>query len=283
MPVEGENKMQEGFLLNPDAYKAIGILDSGVGGLTVMQEIYRRLPHESMVYFGDTARMPYGPRSQVEVRQFALEIIDFLQTQEIKLLVIACNSATAAGLPYYRQKTSLPVVGVIEPGVRAALNYTRNCRIGVIGTTGTINSSTYQSVLKSHNQNLNIISRACPLFVLLVENNLVDTPEAEKVAGEYLDPFREADIDTLILGCTHYPLMSGLIQRVIGPRVRLVSSAEETADQVRQILSSHKLLSPLTSAQPRHRFFVSGKPARFEELGSRLLKRSVKAYQVLLS
>lgn len=269
--------------MNPAAYKAIGILDSGVGGLTVMQEIYRQLPDESIVYFGDTARMPYGPRSPEEVRRFALEIIDFLHTQEIKLLVVACNSATAAGLPYYQQRTDLPVVGVIEPGVRAALGYTRNCRIGVIGTTGTINSSTYQKALKSHNPNLNIISRACPLFVLLVENDLVDTPEAEKVAGEYLNPFREAGIDTLILGCTHYPLMSGLIQRVIGPQVRLVSSAEETAGQVKQILSSRQLLNPLPSEQPRHRFFVSGTPSGFEDVGSKLLKRQVKAYQVLLS
>ncbi|HHX86668.1 MAG TPA: glutamate racemase [Firmicutes bacterium] len=269
--------------MDPDAFKAIGILDSGVGGLTVLQEIYRQLPDERIVYFGDTARMPYGPRSPEEVRRFALEIVNFLQTQEIKLLVVACNSATAAGLPYYQQSIDLPVVGVIEPGVRAALSYTRNCRVGIIGTAGTISSSVYQSALKSHNPNIKIFSRACPLFVLLVENDLVDTPEAEKVAGEYLDPFREAGIDTLILGCTHYPLMSGLIQQVIGPQVRLVSSAEETAVQVNQILTSRQLLNPLPGGRRSHRFFVSGAPAGFEALGSKLLKRRVKAYQVLLS
>ncbi len=276
-----KNRKQEGPLLNPAAYKAIGILDSGVGGLTVMQEIYRLLPGESIVYFGDTARMPYGPRSHEEVRRFTLEIIEFLQTQEIKLLVVACNSATAAGLPCYQQRTNLPVIGVIEPGVKAALDYTRNSRIGVIGTTGTINSSAYQTALKSHRPDLHVTSRACPLFVLLVENDLVDSPEAERVAREYLDPFREADIDTLILGCTHYPLMSGLIQQVVGPRVHLVSSASATAGQVREILISQKLLNPLPYEQPRHRFFVSGIPAGFEQVGSKLLKREVKAYQVL--
>ncbi len=283
MPLERGSNVRGGHPPDPAAYRAIGILDSGVGGLTVLQEVYRRLPNESMVYFGDTARMPYGPRSPEEVRQFVLEIIDFLQTQEIKLLVIACNSATAAGLSHYQQKTDLPVVGVIEPGVRAALNYTRNRRIGVIGTTGTISSSSYQSALKIHDPNLNIVSRACPLFVLLVENDLVDTPEAEKVAEEYLGPLREADIDTLIMGCTHYPLMNNLIQQVVGPQVRLVSSAEETADRVKQILDSRQLLNPLPTGQPRHRFFVSGTPSGFEEVGSTLLKRKIKAYQVFLS
>lgn len=283
MPVERVRNREGGDFLNPAAYKAIGILDSGVGGLTVMEEIYRQLPGESIVYFGDTARMPYGPRPPEEVRQFVLEIISFLETQEIKLLVVACNSATAAGLSYYQQETALPVVGVIEPGVRAALRYTRNRRIGIIGTTGTVESSTYQGVLTSYDPKLNIVSQACPLFVLLVENDLIDTPEAEKVAAEYLHPFQEAEVDTLILGCTHYPLMSDLIQRTVGPRVRLVNSAEETAGQVRSILKSRQLLNPSPGTQPRHRFFVSGLPAGFEEVGSRLLKRPIKAYQLHLS
>lgn len=265
-----------------DSYKAIGVLDSGVGGLTVVREIYRKLPYESIVYFGDTARMPYGPRPAAEVLRFALQIIDFLQTQEIKLVVVACNTASAAGISRYQERCSLPVVGVIEPGATAALAGTRNGRVGVIGTVGTINSSAYTAALLRHRPDLSVSGKACPLFVLLVENGLVDTPEAVPVAREYLDPLRQEGIDTLILGCTHYPLMSGLIQQVMGPAVRLISSAEETAAEVHAILSQKELLNPLHGESPRHRFFVSGSPGLFEEVGGRLLGRSIKAYQVLL-
>lgn len=197
------------------------------------------------------------------------------------MVVVACNSASAAGLPEYRAKTGLPLIGVIEPGVRAALSYTRNNRIGVIGTAVTINSSAYQKALKNNNPQVQVIGKACPLFVLLVENNLVNTPEAKKVAEEYLEPFKEAEIDTLILGCTHYPLMSDLIQEVVGQSVKLVSSAEETAAEVKQILTARNLLTPLNSDRPRHRFFVSGKPAAFEEIGAKMLQRPIKAYQVV--
>lgn len=269
--------------MNIEAHKAIGIIDSGVGGLTVVQEMYRQLPHESIVYFGDTARMPYGPRSHEEVRSFTLEIIDFLQDQEIKLVIIACNSASAAGLPLYQASCHLPVVGVIEPGVRAALSATRNRRVGVIGTTGTISSSAYRETLLCKDPSLIVISKACPLFVLLVENYLVDSPEAVKVAWEYLLPFREASIDTMILGCTHYPLMSSLIQETVGSGVKLISSAEETVAEVREILTARALLNPLQSAAPRHRFFVSGMTAPFKEVGSRLLQREMKVYQVVLN
>jgi glutamate racemase len=268
--------------LTVDACKAIGIIDSGVGGLTVAQEIYRQLPRESTVFFGDTARFPYGSRSPEEVRRYVLEIIDFLESQEIKLLVVACNSATAAGLSHYQERCSIPVVGVIEPGVRAALAYTRNRRIGVIGTVGTINSSAYERTLKRYDPSITVISKACPLFVLLVENDLIDTPEAELVAREYLSPFQEADIDTLILGCTHYPLMSDLIQSVVGPGVKLVSSAQETAREVKEILTRRNLLYPLEDNKPSHRFFVSGKASFFQEIGTRIAGFPIKPYQVLL-
>ena len=217
------------------------------------------------------------------MRRFALQIIDFLQTQEIKLVVVACNSASAAGSPWYQERCRLPVVGVIEPGARAALACTRNGRVGVIGTVGTINSSAYEKELQRYRPGLTITGRACPLFVLLVENSLVDTPEALAVAQQYLEPFKRAQVDTLILGCTHYPLMSDLIQRAVGPAVRLISSAEETAAEVQEILTQRKLLNPLRGACPRHRFFVSGPPALFEEVGGRLLGRSIKAFQVLLT
>lgn len=264
-----------------EAGKAIGVLDSGVGGLTVVNEICSLLPYENMVYFGDTARMPYGPRSSDEVRGFAMQIIEFLQTQEIKLVVVACNSATAAGLSYYQEHCDLPVIGVIEPGVRAALRYTRNGKIGVIGTTGTIGSLAYQKTLERENGDLHIITRACPLFVLLVENDLVNTPEAARVAHEYLDPLREAEIDTLILGCTHYPFMMDLIQDAVGSGVKLISSAEETAIDVKNILSSRNLLNPLADNEPAHRFFVSARAAPFEEVGAKMLRRPIRAYQVV--
>ena len=265
-----------------NAHKAIGVIDSGVGGLTVVKEISRRLPHESIVYFGDTARMPYGPRPYEEVREFVFQMIEFLQHQEIKMVVVACNSATAAGLTYYQQACDLPVVGVIEPGVRAALAQSSSGRIGVIGTVGTISSSEYSRALLKNNSDLNIFAKACPLFVLLVENNLVDTPEAKKVAHEYLDPLVQENIDTLILGCTHYPLMSKLIQEVVGPEVRLINSGEEIAAEVEVILSESGLQNPLNTDNPRYRFFVSGSPANFEDVGSKLLQRRIKTYQVML-
>ncbi len=265
-----------------NAHKAIGVIDSGVGGLTVVSEISRRLPHESIIYFGDTARMPYGPRPNEEVRRFVFEIIDFLKHQEIKLIVIACNSATAAGLSYYQRLCEQPVVGVIEPGVRAALQHSHNRRIGVIGTAGTIGSGEYEKALQKNDGSLHIASKACPLFVLLVENNLVDTPEAQKVAEEYLEPLVGEGVDTLILGCTHYPLMTGLIQGVMGSSVQLINSAEEIVTEVDDILINSGLKNPLNSNSSRYRFFVSGDPRPFEEVGFKLLQREIKAYQVRL-
>ncbi len=269
--------------MSAHSHKAIGVLDSGVGGLTVVREIQRQLPHESIVYFGDTARMPYGPRPYEEVRRFALEIIDFLKSQDIKMVVVACNSATAAGITHYQKECPFPVLGVIEPGVRAAIAQTRNNKVGVIGTAGTINSSEYKKTLLREKADLQVFEKACPLFVLLVENNLVDTPEALLVAEEYLQPLKRAGIDTLILGCTHYPLMAHLIQRVVGPEVKLISSAEETAAEVKAILTAANLHNPLRCSNPGYRFFVSGSPGPFEEVGAKLLQRPVKAYQVMLN
>lgn len=274
--------------MNIDAYKAIGVLDSGVGGLTVVKEIHRFLPHESLVYFGDTQRMPYGSRPHSEVRQFTLEIMEFLQTQEVKMMVVACNSATAAGLHHYTEQVDVPVIGVVTPGVRAALRATRNGCIGVIGTSGTIASGAYEEAIKEEagkrdNLSVKIFSKACPLLVLLVENELVNTSEARRVTEEYLTPLKEEGVDTLIMGCTHYPLMEGLIKEVMGDEVELISSAQETALEVRQVLSSNNLLNPLNSSEVRHRFFVSGAPFVFQEIGKKLLKEDVKAFQVVFS
>ncbi|MGI6096569.1 MAG: glutamate racemase [Dethiobacteria bacterium] len=261
--------------------KSIALLDSGVGGLTVVKEIMKQLPKENIVYFGDTARMPYGPRPHEEVRRFALQIIDFLQTQEIKMAIVACNSATAAGLPYYKKELDIPVLGVIEPGVRAALAHTRTKRIGVIGTKGTIESGEYERAIKKLAPDAVVCSRACPLFVLIVENNLSHTPEARRVAEEYLLPLKEQGVDTLILGCTHYPLLQDVIADVMGEDVHLISSAEETAREARQILEDYGLLNP-SEDEPRYRFFISSKPPVFEEIGRKILGRDIKAYQVVL-
>lgn len=266
-----------------DCYKAIGLLDSGVGGLTVVSEIFHQLEEESIVYFGDTARMPYGPRPQHQVREFVYEIIDFLHTQEIKLIIVACNSATAAGLDYYKEKTDLPVLGVIEPGVRAALQQTRNSKVGVIGTNGTIQSGAYQEVFQQVAPEVELYCQPCPLFVLIVENGLVSTPEAVRVTEEYLAPLKKAGVDTLIMGCTHYPLMSEVIQQVMGPEVRLISSAEETAREARDILQANDLFHRDNERVKRHRFFVSGPAKPFEEVAFKLLHKQVKAYQVILN
>ncbi|MDO9574738.1 MAG: glutamate racemase [Candidatus Contubernalis sp.] len=259
----------------------MALLDSGVGGLTVVKEIFNQLPHERIVYFGDTARMPYGPRPQEEVRKFSMQIIDFLQTQDIKLVIVACNSASAAGLPYYQQNVKCPVIGVIEPGVRAALSYTSTKKVGVIGTDGTINSGAYEECIRRLDTQVEIFSMACPLFVLIVENNLIAVKETKKVAEEYLKPLKEAGIDVLILGCTHYPLMAEVIQEVMGPEVRLISSAEETAREAKEILHRNHLLNPRDNSC-HHRFFVSASPENFVGIGEKLINMKVNAYQVIM-
>jgi glutamate racemase len=263
--------------------KAIALFDSGVGGLTVVKEIFNQLPAEKIIYFGDTARFPYGPRPQKQVRRFVFEIMEFLQTQEIKALIIACNSATAAGLEYYRERTDLPLLGVIEPGIRAALARTKKGKIGVIGTQGTIESGAYGAIFQRLAPGLELYSQACPLFVLLVENDLAGTPEARQVAKVYLSPLKDAGIDTLILGCTHYPLMADVIQEVMGPGVALISSAEETARETREVMEKERILNSSGINDCRSRFFVSGPARAFQELASKLLGESIKAYQVILN
>ncbi len=263
---------------------AIAMLDSGVGGLTVVKEIMTKLPNERIVYFGDTARMPYGPREHTQVRGFACQIIEFLRTQAIKMVIVACNSATAAGLAYYQEHFPLPIIGVIEPGVSAALKSTANGRIGVIGTTGTISSGAYEKAIKKIAPDVTVISQACPLFVLIVENNLAEAPETYRVAEEYLAPLRRGGVDTLILGCTHYPLLAPVIQQVMGDKVKLISSAEETALQAREILGAAGLCNSTDpkAGTPEHLFFVSGLPAAFEEIGEKLLGKKINTFRVVL-
>ena len=248
----------------------IGIFDSGLGGLTVARAVLDQLPHEPVLYVGDTARTPYGPRPLAEVRSFALEILDQLVDQGVKMLVIACNSASAAVLRDARERYDVPVVEVIAPAVRRAVNATRNGRVGVIGTEATITSRAYDDAFAAAPQ-LELVSQACPRFVEFVESGVTSGDEVLAVAEQYLAPVREAGVDTLVLGCTHYPLLTGAIQYVIGDDVTLVSSAEETAKDVYRTLAAHNLMRPVDLPAAHHVFLATGDPEPFADLGRRIL------------
>ena len=256
----------------------IGIFDSGVGGLTVARAILDQLPNESTIYIGDTARGPYGPRSLAEVRDFSLETLDFLVSQGVKALVIACNTASAAMLRDARERYSIPVIEVIQPAVRRAVAATRTGRVGVIGTRATIDSKAYLDAFAAAPQ-LTIQSIACPLFVEYVERGETLGDAITKVAREYLQPMIEADVDTLVLGCTHYPLFTGVISYVMGNGVSLVSSAEETAKDLYRVLIENSLLRAPSTTRPTHTFLATGDAQAFESLARRFLGPEVTAVQ----
>ncbi len=248
----------------------IGIFDSGFGGLTVARAIIDQLPGESLLYLGDTARQPYGPKPIAEVRRYALECLDHLVEDGVKLLVIACNSASAAMLRDARERYApIPVVEVINPAVRRAVMATRNNRVGVISTRATKMSLAYEDAFAAA-PHVSLVTQACPRFVEYVERGITHGPELLRVAHEYLDPVADADVDTLILGCTHYPLLTGVISYVMGEDVTLVSSAEETALEVYRQLASSDLLQQPSSA-PDHRFVTTGEPLEFKQLAHRFL------------
>jgi glutamate racemase len=248
----------------------IGIFDSGVGGLTVARAILDQLPNEATLYVGDTARGPYGPRPLAEVRTFALESLDFLMGQGVKTIVIACNTASAAMLRDARERYSVPVIEVIQPAVRRAVAATRTGRIGVIGTQTTIDSQAYLDAFAAAPQ-LQITSAACPRFVEYVERGETSGVEITSIARDYLSPIMAADVDTLVLGCTHYPLLTGVISYVMGNSVSLVSSAEETAKDLYRVLVENSLLRPSQKKPPIHRFLATGDAADFEMLARRFL------------
>lgn len=258
----------------------IGIFDSGVGGLTVARAVSQLLPRESILYIGDTARSPYGPKPIADVRRYALEVLDDLVDQGVKMLVIACNTASAAMLRDARERYDVPVVEVIGPAVRTAMSTTRNGSIGVIGTIGTIGSGAYQDMLEV-NERLTVSAQACPRFVDFVEAGVTDTPEVLAVAEEYLAPLRAADVDTLVLGCTHYPFLEGAISYVMGPEVSLVSSDTETAKDVYRQLVSRGLLAG-QAARPHHVYEATGDSADdFIRLADRLIGRGVSAVRLV--
>jgi glutamate racemase len=248
----------------------IGIFDSGVGGLTVARAILDQLPNESTLYIGDTARGPYGPRPLAEVREFALETMDFLVSQGVKAIVIACNTASAAMLRDARERYSIPVIEVIQPAVRRAVAATRTGNVGVIGTRATVDSKAYVDAFAAAPQ-LNITSIACPLFVEFVERGETSGAEITKIAREYLAPVMQAKVDTLVLGCTHYPLLTGVISYVMGEGVTLVSSAEETAKDLYRTLVENDLLREQSTTPATHKFLATGDAKAFETLARRFL------------
>jgi glutamate racemase len=253
--------------------RPIGVFDSGLGGLTVLRALIDLLPDERIVYFGDTGRFPYGPKPRDEVLKYSLEITEVLLGYEIKTLVVACNSAAAAALHVLDGQLDIPVLGVIEPGLRAAMRVTRNGHVGVIGTVGTIASGAYQEVAASSDAGIELTCAACPGFVEFVEAGDVDSDQVHVLAERLLAPVRAAGIDTLVLGCTHYPLLARTIGDVMGRDVVLVSSADETAFAVRDLLGarSRSARSASSGSGARHTFMTSGDVATFRSLGARFL------------
>jgi glutamate racemase len=252
-----------------------------MGGLTVVRAIMDDLPHESIVYFGDTGRYPYGPRPLEEIRGLAVQIARYLAGEDVKLIVVACNSATAAALPEVAAAVApLRVIGVIEPAVRAAVRHTRNRRVGLVGTVATVTSGAYQRAVEREGGGVTLFAQACPRFVGFVERGDTTSPALIRAATEYLEPLREAGIDTLILGCTHYPFLRGAIHHVLGDGVLLLSSAEETAQDVYETLSDEGSLAN-GDRGPVHRFMSSGDPALFERLGVRFLGPEVQQVEFL--
>jgi glutamate racemase len=258
--------------------RPIGVFDSGVGGLTVVRELISLLPGEDIVYFGDTARVPYGTKSAETVVRFAREDLGFLRSRDVKLIVVACNTASSIALPQLAEESEIPVIGVLLPGARGAASATRNNRIAVIGTTATINSGAYEKALLDIYDGLEIMSHPCPLFVSLAEEGWVDDDVALMIAKRYLEPLTGFGADTLVLGCTHYPLLKGVISRVMGDGVVLVDSATETASEVKETLASSGLLSGTDSGGHIY-VYLSDIPYRFREVGERFLGRPIRSVE----
>lgn len=252
--------------------QAIGVIDSGVGGLTVAHELMRQLPKEKLIYLGDTARCPYGPRSKEEVKQFTWEMVDFLLEKNIKMLVVACNTATAFTLKSLKEELDIPVIGVIQPGARAAIKFTRNNHIGIIGTEGTVRSHAYTNALRNIKSELEVNALACPMFVPMVEQGILEGSQAIEVVEDTLAPLLQySNMDTLILGCTHYPLIKDAIQSVIGQHITIISSSEETARETSTVLDVHQLFNK-DDIYPVHQFYTTGDLEIFIEISKSIFK-----------
>ncbi|HYC60936.1 MAG TPA: glutamate racemase [Thermoanaerobaculia bacterium] len=256
--------------------RAIGVFDSGVGGLTVFREIARALPGEPLIYLGDSARVPYGTKSPATVVRYSLEAAKHLLSRDIKMLVVACNTATAAALPVLREQLPIPVIGVVEPGARAAVATTSGV-VGVIATEGTVRSKAYTAAIHALDPDIDVIESAAPLFVPLAEEGWANTHVAREVAEIYLEPLIDAGIDTLVLGCTHYPILRGTIEQVVGDAVSIVDSAETTAISVKQALGA----SAETTREPARQFLVTDAEERFRRIAGEFLEQEIEHLELV--
>lgn len=261
----------------------VGVFDSGVGGLTVVKEIMEQLPGEGIIYFGDTARVPYGNKSEETVVRYSSQIIKFLLSKGAKTIVIACNTASAVALEKMKQEYDVPIIGVVKPGAKAAAEVTKNGKIGVIGTEATIRSGIYNEFLRKTDPHVTVFGKACPLFVPLAEEGWVGADEiTEQVARRYLSDLSKEEIDTLVLGCTHYPLLRSVIQKVMGERVHLVNPAVETARELKYLLEENHLMNEagkeggrIGNGLPHHEFFVSDRAEKFRKFAASILPNAI--------
>lgn len=255
---------------NISSKNPIGVFDSGIGGLTVAKSLFEFLPNENIIYLGDTARLPYGTKSKETVIKYSLEITKFLLNKNVKMIIVACNTASSVALPFLRKLTDVPVIGVIKPGCKAAISKTNNFRIGVIGTLGTIQSFSYKTQIHKINRDIEVFSKACSLFVQLAEDGWTENKIAGLIAKEYLSEFRNLKIDTLILGCTHYPILKNTISKVLGKKIKLIDSGEETAREVKRLLDQFHLLNTQKKSG-RHKFYVTDFQKKFKDISERFL------------
>lgn len=253
--------------------QSIGMFDSGIGGLTVLKEVRNLLPHERIIYLGDTARLPYGSKSPGTVTRYALESAIFMLTKGVKILVIACNTSSAVALPILMKKLPIPVLGVIDPGAREAARATKTKRVGVIGTRATVRSGAYEKAIMAHDPAVTVVSRACPLFVPIAEEGLEDDRVAEIMTKRYLEDIKGSDIDTLVMGCTHYPILVNTIRKVMGKGVSVINTGRETAKDVKKALEEKGLLRD--SGKGGAEYFVTDSPDTFKEMGSRFLGEDI--------
>ena len=255
----------------------IGVFDSGVGGLTVAREIMRQIPNEKIIYFGDTARVPYGSKSKETVTRFSRQIVRFLSTFQVKAIVVACNTASACALDELERESDIPIIGVVKPGAKVASEVTRNGRIGVIGTEATIGSKIYNQYITELNREVTIYGKACPLFVPLVEEGLWVDPVTDEIAKRYLAELIDLDIDTLILGCTHYPLIRSTLGRIMGEKVSLVNPAYETARELKELLGEKGLLGDHAPAlgENQYQFYVSDTAEKFKNFANSIIKYGI--------
>lgn len=264
-------------------YAPIGVFDSGVGGLTVAREIMRQLPQERIIYFGDTARVPYGSKSKETIIRYSRQIIHFLESKGVKAIVVACNTASAFALETIRPEMKIPIIGVVKPGAKVAAETTVNGKIGVIGTEGTIGSQIYTETIQQHNPDAVVLGKACPLFVPLVEEGWLKDPVTIEVARRYLEFFQKSDIDTLILGCTHYPLLRSTIRNIMGEKVNLVNPAYETAQGLKRLLAEHQLTNDgLESTEaPMYQFYVSDAAEKFKNFANSILPCEIEEARLI--